>query len=96
MKTVSGGSGTRAVSIGLMHGGAVRNDTDQEYEINYGYSTVANGSASKISIAPGEAACRVSSGSARDFAIWEIGTPEEHTAKGREIKSLKAILQAYA
>ena len=96
MRTLSGGSGTRAVSIGLMHGGAVLNDTDSTYELNYGYNTVANGSASEICIAPGEAACRVSSGSARDFAQWEIGTPEEHTAKEREIKSLKAILRAYA
>lgn len=77
MQRLHGGSGTRAIARVLRPGDAVLNDTQNEYEINYSYSTVANGGADRIAIQPGEVAWLRSSGGASDFAKWDIGQPDE-------------------
>jgi hypothetical protein len=96
MRTIYGDNGTRVIRIGLMHGGAVLNDTGREYEINYGYNTVSYGHVSRIAIAPGEAACRLSKAGPRDLARWEIGSRDEHEAKGRDIFPLSGMIAKYA
>lgn len=80
MKHLSGGSGNRGVEIALMHGGLLVNDTNKAYEVNYGYSTTANGRAGEIVLAPGECARRTSKGSAHDFARWQVGSRNEFPA----------------
>ena len=72
MRKVEGGSGNRVVSIWVDKGDAIYNDTSQEYEINGGYPTVANGQADRIAIQPGEMARRLTWGGASDFAKWGI------------------------
>lgn len=95
MQTLYGGSGTRALSIGLQSGEAVLNDTENEYEVNYGYSTVANGYASRIAIQPGEVAWLRSKGGARDFARWDVGQVGD-LPEGVRVKSLKNDVLIYA
>lgn len=77
MRHVSGGRGGRAITIGIKPGVGVLNDTQAEYEISSGYSTVANGYANRIAIGPGEVAYLNSGGGPRDFASWCIGDPAE-------------------
>jgi len=89
MRQVSGGSGNRAVSIYAGNGEILVNDTDQEYEIHYAYDTTANGRADRIALQPGEAAQCVSKGGSRDFARWEIGSPDEFTGETVNVSFLK-------
>jgi hypothetical protein len=90
MQRLHGGSGTRAIAIALHSGDAVLNDTEGEYEINYSYSTVANGGADRIAIQPGEVAWLRSKGGASDFAKWDIGFPDElpDTVNVRQLSSI--------
>jgi hypothetical protein len=74
MRILRGGSG----SLFLREGVAIKNDTEKEYEINYSYSTVANGDADRIAIAPGEVAVLHSLGGPRDFTIWKIYSVGEY------------------
>lgn len=77
MKHLSGGSGTRAIVIGMKFHDAVLNDTAEEYEIASAYDTVRSGRAERIAIQPGEIAVRNRKGSAYDFASWSVGQLEE-------------------
>ncbi len=66
------------------------NDTDNSYQIHYAYSTVANGSADRIVLAPGEVAAKITAGGSSDFAEWHIGSPNEFD--GREILNLSDVV----
>jgi len=68
MRVAYGGNG----HLGLAVGQCVYNNTAEEYVINHGYSTVANGWAEEIAILPGQAARLVRAGGPRDFAAWRI------------------------
>lgn len=91
MQHLSGGRGGRAISIAINPGTAVINDTNKEFEISGSYSTVANGTASRIAIKPGEVARLNSAGGPRDFARWSIGRPSEFA--GVRVRNLTEILQ---
>lgn len=95
MRHLSGGDGNREITIALYAANAIENDTDQEYEIHYGFDTVANGRADEIMIQPGEIAQRTYAGSAHDFARWKVGEKQEfppdlRIAKVSEIVEPKA------
>lgn len=72
-KKLRGGSGSSWVS----KGDYLYNDTPEDYEIHYSYSTVANGSSDRIVLKPGGLARKLTNGSSYDFTLWEIWEAEE-------------------
>lgn len=76
MRSVSGGSGHGRIREGQ----SILNDTQSEYEVHYGYSTVANGHASRVAVQPGEVARLDSRGDAYSFFSWSIGCEDEFPA----------------
>jgi len=77
MRKLEGGSGGRSIAIWVEKGDGIYNDTDQEYEISGGYSTVGNGQADRIAIQPREMARKLTRGGPQDFTKWGIGSPPE-------------------
>jgi len=70
IRTLYGGSGHGDYEVGIVY----CNNTMVELEIHYRYSTVANGTASRIAAKPGECFMKYSSGSMYEFSTWRIGS----------------------